>query len=83
MGLGWLYYLLELTKGRRGREGGEGKVLPRLPLPCICMERKVLFAATCRERGRRDGGWERAAAPGSSGDQTALDSSLLLCQAGC
>lgn len=30
------------------------------------------------EPGRRDRGWERAAAPGSSGDQTALDSSILL-----
>lgn len=78
MGLGFHYYLLELTKGRRGREGGEGKVLPRLPLPCICIQRKVLFPSTCTETDRRDGGWEKAAAPGSSGDQTALDSSILL-----
>lgn len=78
MGLGFHYYLLELTKGRRGRGGGEGKVLSRLPLPDICIERKVLFISTCREPGRRDRGWERAAAPGSSGDQTALDSSILL-----
>lgn len=78
MGLGFHYYLLELTKGRRARGGDEGKVLPRLPLPGVCIERKVLFISTCGESGRRDRGWERAAARGSSGDQTARDSSMLL-----
>lgn len=78
MGLGFHYYLHELTKRRRGREGGEGKVHCRLPLPCICIERKVLFTYTFTETCRSDGGGERAAAPGSSGDQTALDSSILL-----
>lgn len=63
MGLGFHYYLLELTKGRRGRGGGEAKVLPR-----ICIERKVSFISTCGEPGKEDRlRGERAAAPGSSG----------------
>lgn len=65
MGLGFHYYLLELTKGSKGRGGGESKVLPR-----ICIERKVSFISTCGEPGKEDRlRGERAAAPGSSGDQ--------------
>lgn len=83
MGLGFHYYLLELTKGKRGIEGGEGKVLPRLPLCAICMERKVLFTSTCTETGRRDEGGREQQLPVAQGIRQPRILPSRFCQAGC
>lgn len=75
----WLSLLSAWTQQRGGERGKGARVrccLASFSLAFASRE-KVLFPSTWTERGRRDRGWEKAAAPGSSGDQTALDSSIL------
>lgn len=75
----WLSLLSPCAHKGEEREGwGQGEGASSPPSPLHLHPETSIVRSPCTDTGRRDGGWEKAAAPGSSGDQTAPDSSILL-----
>lgn len=83
MGLGFHYYLLELTKGRRGWEGGEDKVfLASLSLAFASREKYCSLALVQRRAGGTEGEREQQLLVAQGIRQPWILPSCS-CQAGC